>query len=245
MGRRTSPLAPCQIMNKCSVVHPGIVSYEPALELQRRVHQQVVDGARPDTLLLMEHPHVYTLGRRGDAADILVDAAHLAELGVEVHYADRGGQATYHGPGQLVGYPILDLRRWGGGPLRYVRALEETIVSTLAEFGVTAGSDQRPTGVWVGHAKIAAIGVKISRGVSLHGFALNVDPDLSYFEHIVPCGMPDARVTSMSVELGKPVTIDQVAPALTSQFGRVLGIEMVTERGGVATPIPVDTPSAG
>ena len=223
----------------------GLVGYQPALELQRRVHQQVADGERPDTLLLMEHPHVYTLGRRGEDADILVDSARLAELGAEVHHTDRGGQATYHGPGQLVGYPILDLRRWGGGPLRYVRALEEMIVSTLAQLGVAAGSEQRPTGVWVGTAKIAAIGVKISRGVSLHGFALNVDPDLSYFDHIVPCGMPDARVTSISGELGRTVSVDQVVPALTSQFGRVFGTELVQERAGVGAPIAVDTPSAG
>jgi len=232
-------------MNNCTVLRLGLVGYQPALDLQRRVHQQVADGARPDTLLLLEHPHVYTLGRRGASEDILVDTDHLAELGAEVHHTDRGGQATYHGPGQLVGYPILDLRRRGGGPLSYVRALEETIISTLAQLGVAAGGEQRPTGVWVGDAKIAAIGVKISRGVSLHGFALNVDPDLSYFEHIVPCGVPDARVTSMSDELGRTVSVDQVASALTRQFGRVFGMEMVQDRAGVGTPGAVDTPSAG
>ena len=232
-------------MHTCTVHRLGLVGYQPALELQRRVHQQVADGARPDTLLLMEHPHVYTLGRRGEAADILVDAAQLEVLGAEVHHTDRGGQATYHGPGQLVGYPILDLRRRGGGPLRYIRALEETIISTLAQLGLVAGSDQKPTGVWVGHAKIAAMGVKISRGVSLHGFALNVDPDLSYFDHIVPCGMPDAGVTSLSAELGRPVSVDQVVPALTSQFRRVFGMEMVQERVCVGKPVAVDTPSAG
>jgi lipoate-protein ligase B len=220
------------------------MGYQSALELQRRVHQEVADGARPDTLLLMEHPHVYTLGRRGEASDILVDAVRLAEIGAEVHYTDRGGQVTYHGPGQLVGYPILNLRRRGGGPLRYVRALEETISGTLARLGLAAGGDGRPTGVWVGHAKIAAIGVKISRGVSLHGFALNVDTDLSYFDHIVPCGMPDSRVTSVSAELGRPVSIDQVVPTLTSQFGRVFGMGMVLEPAGVATSA-VDTPTAG
>jgi lipoate-protein ligase B len=144
-----------------------------------------------------------------------------------------------------VGYPILNLRRRGGGPLSYVRALEETIIRTLAQLGLVAGSDQRPTGVWVGQAKIAAIGVKISRGVSLHGFALNVDPDLSYFDHIVPCGMPDARVTSVSRELGSPVSVDQVATVLTLQFGRVFRMEIVQERDGVAAPIAVDTASTG
>ncbi len=227
--------------DKCIVALPGLLGYEPALNLQRQVHRQVADGERPDTLLLLEHPHVYTLGRRGEAADIFVDSEELERLGAQVHHTDRGGQVTYHGPGQLVGYPILDLRRWGGGPLAYVRALEATIVGTLGQFGVVAGSEERPTGVWVGDAKIAAIGVKISRGVSMHGFALNVDPDLSYFDHIVPCGMPDAKVTSVSRELGSTVSIDRVVSVLTQEFGREFGMRMVQRRDAVAAPGVVDT----
>ena len=139
---------------------------------------------------------------------------------------DRGGEVTYHGPGQLVGYPIVNLREWGGGPLRFVRALEEVLVATLAEFEIGAETDQRPTGVWVGDSKIAAIGVKVSRGVTTHGFALNVSPDLSYFEHIVPCGMPGLRVTSMSSLQPDVADVQRVIPVLASHFGQVLGCSM-------------------
>ena len=153
-------------MDRCVVLSLGEMPYVPAWDLQKDLHRRVADGVLPNLLLLLEHPHVYTLGRRGEAADILVDAARLTALGAEVHHTDLGGQATYHGPGQLVGYPILDLRRWGGGPLRYVRALEETIISTIAQLGLVAGGEQKPTGVWVGHAKIAAIGAPL---LVLHG----------------------------------------------------------------------------
>ncbi len=177
-------------------------------------------------LLLLEHPHVYTLGRRGQEDDILIDAEMLESLGIEVHHTDRGGEVTYHGPGQLVGYPILNLRRWGGGPLKYVRALERTLIETLAVYGIQAVSEGRPTGVWVEERKIAAIGVKVSRRVTTHGFALNVCPDLSYFDHIVPCGMPDRRATSLSVELGRTVSVSDVAAVAVERFGAVFGLRM-------------------
>ena len=177
-------------------------------------------------LLLLEHPHVYTLGRRGQEDDILIDADALESLGIEMHHTDRGGEVTYHGPGQLVGYPILNLRRWGGGPLKYVRALERTLIETLAVYGIQAESEGHPTGVWVEDRKIAAIGVKVSRRVTTHGFALNVCPDLSYFDHIVPCGMPDSRVTSLTQELGRTVTVSDVVPVLLERFGSVFGLRM-------------------
>ena len=180
----------------------------------------------PNLILLLEHPHVYTLGKRGDSSDILASPEKLKELGVEVHRIDRGGEVTYHGPGQLVGYPIVNLRRWGGGPLKYVQTLESVIIATLAEFGVQAESENRPTGVWAGDAKIAAIGVKVSRGVTMHGFALNVSPDLSYFDHIVPCGMPEGRVTSMASALSNDIDVQQVLPALVRHFGRAFGWAM-------------------
>ena len=204
----------------------GLVPYGEAWELQRRLHGDVAEGRRPDTLLLLEHPHVYTLGRRGREEDILIDGDALRSLGVETHHTDRGGEVTYHGPGQLVGYPILNLRRWGGGPLKYVRSLERVLIETLAEFGVHAESEGHPTGVWVGDRKIAAIGVKVSRRVTTHGFALNICPDLSYFDHIVPCGMPDAGVTSLSVELGRTVAVNDVVPVLVERFGAVFGIRV-------------------
>lgn len=214
------------IKNQAVASWLGRVPYMEAWDIQLRLHKEVAEGVRPDTLLLVEHPHVYTLGRRGQESDILIDTAELAGLGVEVHHTDRGGEVTYHGPGQLVGYPILNLRRWGGGPLKYVRALERVLIETLAEFGVRAESEGHPTGVWVGDRKIAAIGVKVSRRVTTHGFALNVCPDLSYFDHIIPCGMPDAGVTSLSIEVGRTVTVSEVVPVLVERFGSAFGLRM-------------------
>ena len=228
-------------MNGCLAVPLGSVAYLRAWEIQRQLHQQVAGRRLPNLLLLLEHPHVYTVGRRGKASDILADAQTLADLGVEVHRIDRGGEVTYHGPGQLVGYPIVNLRAWGGGPLRYVRALEKTLTATLGEFGIEATSEDRPTGVWVGDAKIAAIGVKVSRGVTTHGFALNVSPDLAFFDHIVPCGMPEARVTSMSRLLSTDVEVGRVIPVLARHFGQTFGWAMAQatlEELGRATAIP-------
>ena len=174
-------------------VHLGVVPYAHALDLQQRLHAEVAAGDRPDTLILLEHPHVYTLGRRGIVDDILASDDELKRLGIEVYHTDRGGEVTYHGPGQLVGYPIMNLRRWGGGPLKYVRSLESTIIAALSEFDIQSQSEGHPTGVWVEDRKIAAIGVKVGRRVTTHGFAINVSADLSYFDRIVPCGMPDIR----------------------------------------------------
>ena len=190
-------------MSTCLAIPLGLLDYQAAYDLQRRLHAQVVAGELPDLLLLLEHPHVYTLGRRGQQSHILASDEALTQLGVETHFTDRGGETTYHGPGQLVGYPIVNLRRWGGGVRKYVETLEQVLIGTLSEFGITAHSEGKPTGVWVGDAKIAAIGVRVSRSVTMHGFALNVCPDLSFFDHIVPCGMPGARVTSMAQELGQ------------------------------------------
>ena len=211
-------------LDACLVASLGRIDYIEALRFQTRLHSQVVAGALPDVLLLLEHPHVYTLGRRGAMSDILATPQQLADLGVHVHSTDRGGEVTYHGPGQLVGYPIIDLKRWGGGPLRYVRALEEVLTATLADFGVAAGRDERPTGVWVGDAKIAAIGVKVSRGSTTHGFALNVDPNLGLFDHIVPCGMPGGKVTSIAALRPGVATVEAVVPVVTGHFGRVFGL---------------------
>ena len=211
---------------RCSVVFLGTVGYARAWSLQRSIHSQVANGLLPNTLMLLEHPHTYTLGRRGKDNDILASPETLERLGAEVHHVDRGGEVTYHGPGQIVGYPIVDLRSWGGGPLRYVSTLEHTVIATLAELGIDTLSDDRPTGVWVDDAKIAAVGVKIGRGVTMHGFALNVNPDLSYFDHIVPCGMPGGKVTSISSLLGKVVTADHVAPVLARHFGHAFGWTM-------------------
>ena len=210
----------------CIAKYLGLVPYQEAWDLQVSIHTQVAERNSPNSLLLLEHPHVYTLGRRGQTSDILADESLLEKLGAEVHHVDRGGEVTYHGPGQLVGYPIVNLRKWRGGPLKFVQALEQTLISALAEYGIEAESEDRPTGVWVGNAKVAAIGVRVSQGVSMHGFALNVSPDLSYFKHIVPCGLPDADVTSMAQQLERVPEVGDVAEVVTRCFGEAFGMRM-------------------
>ena len=185
----------------CQVVSLGTVEYRHAWKLQTDLVAAVHDGLQPNTLLLLEHPHVYTRGRLSKPEHISLTTQQLAEQGIDVVETDRGGQVTYHGPGQLVAYPIVNLRDWGG-PLKYVRTLEQVIISSLADFGINAGVEPGLTGVWVDNAKIAAIGVKISRGIAHHGFAININPDLSKFAQIVPCGITDRRVTSMAQVLG-------------------------------------------
>lgn len=217
-------------MKPLKVVNAGTVPYGIASEWQRRLHQSRVEGGIPDLLLLLEHPHVYTLGRRFKREHLVVDEKLLAERGIEVHEADRGGSITYHGPGQLVGYPILDLRRGGGGhpteqppdAIKYLRQLEEAIIRTVRTFGVIATRREERTGVWVGNSKLAAIGVNVSRGVSKHGFAINVSPDLSYFEGMIPCGMPDARAASLEELLGQAPSVANVANSISTNLARVL-----------------------
>ncbi len=207
----------------------GLTDYPDALALQQRLHARVADGALEGVLMLLEHPHVYTLGRRGPDEHILAPPAELDRLSAQVYRTNRGGEATYHGPGQLVGYPILNLRSWGSGPLEYVRTLERTISATLADFGIAAESEGRPTGVWTDGAKIAAIGVRVSRGVTTHGFALNVSPDLSYFDHVIPCGIEGCRVTSMAAE-GAAADVDAVASRLAGRFRQSFGISLAPAR---------------
>ena len=228
-------------MNTCRVLPLEVMDYRAAYELQRRLHAQVVAGELPDLLLLLQHPHVYTLGRRGKQSDVLASSDMLKRLNAETHITDRGGETTYHGPGQLVGYPIVNLRRWGGGVRDYVETLERTLVVALSEYGIHAHTDGKPTGVWVDDAKIAAIGVRVSRHVTMHGFALNVSPDLSYFDHIVPCGMPGAQVTSMARELRREVDVSDVLPVVARVFGKKFGLAIewssldATERAAAET----------
>lgn len=190
--------------------------------MQASLHARRVAGEIGDTLLLLEHPHVYTIGRRGAHDDVLWDAELLGSRGVEVVETDRGGQVTYHGPGQLVGYPIVDLGA-GADLVKYVRRLEDVMTGTLVRFGIAATGDPDHTGAWVADAKIGAIGVRVARGVTKHGFALNVSTDLSYFAGIVPCGITDKSVTSMAVELGWRPSVQEVATIVEHQFGATFG----------------------
>ncbi|MCL5108844.1 MAG: lipoyl(octanoyl) transferase LipB [Chloroflexi bacterium] len=227
----------------CELRRLGLVRYKVAWDRQAELVRARKAGEIPDQLLLLEHPHVYTLGRRGETAHILLDAQGLAERGIEVFEVDRGGDVTYHGPGQLVGYPIVDLRRQGVDAHRYVRGLEETLIQALAEYGVAAGRNPGYTGVWLGEEKIAAIGVRISGGVTSHGFALNVNTDLSYFAGIVPCGIVGKGVTSLARVLGRPVPLGEVAAAVARRFAAVFELEIV-EAGALTVPSPKGSPGA-
>ncbi len=184
-------------------MRPGETPYSRALELQRRIHAERADGLREDTLLLLTHPPVVTLGRGSDPAHLLLSLEDYHQRGIEIVETDRGGDVTWHGPGQLIGYPILDLRSRGLGPREFLRRLEQSLILLLGSFGIESGRVPGLTGVWVGEEKIAAMGIRISRGVSQHGFALNVTTDPREFDLIVPCGIRDRGVTSMALVLGK------------------------------------------
>ncbi len=209
----------------CRVIDLGVQDYLPVWELQKQLAQQVHDGDAADTLLLVEHPPTITMGRLGGRDQVLADDDLLSRLNVPLYEVDRGGQVTFHGPGQLVMYPIVNLReRWG--PVKYVRTLEQVMVSCLSDFGVGAQTVEGITGVWAGDSKIGAIGVKISRGVAYHGCSLNVNTDLSWYDHIIPCGLEDQPVTSMAYLLGHEVDMEMVAYSMTYHFGRMMGFRM-------------------
>lgn len=203
----------------CRIIKAGLVDYREAWDWQVRIADGVRDGSQPETLLLLEHPHTYTRGRLAPDSDLLLDEPTLAARGISVVETDRGGLITYHGPGQLVAYPIIRLRG-RGGPHWYVRTLEQVIISVLAEFGLEATTVEGRTGVWTADSqrKIAAIGVKIAGGVAYHGFAINVDPDLAMFDGIVPCGITDRAVTSMAAELDATMDTGTVADCVARRF---------------------------
>lgn len=205
----------------CRVLDLGKRGFEETLALQRRFVAERQRDLAPDTLVFVEHPPTYTLGRGGDAKHLLADEDELKRLGARVVATDRGGDVTFHGPGQIVGYPILDLRRWHQDVHRYLRAIEETLLIALAELGVTARREPGLTGVWHERGKLAAIGVRVSRWVTSHGFALNVSTDLRYFNHIVPCGIVGRDVSSMEDVLRQPVAADGVKTAIVFAFATV------------------------
>ena len=208
-----------------TLLRPGTVRYQDAWQLQQRAAEAVRDGAAP-ALILLEHPPVYTLGVRGRDENLLLPLDAYAARGADVQRTDRGGDVTFHGPGQLVGYPILDLRRYGEGPVWYVRSIEAMLIDVLARFGVVADRSPGRPGVWVGEEKIAAIGVRVSRGVTTHGFALNVNTDLSWFRNIVPCGLPTAGVTSMQALTGETFAMRDVEAEAIDAFERQFGAEL-------------------
>lgn len=197
--------------------------YAEALALQRALVEDRKAGRIPDTLLLLQHPPVITLGVKGDGgrSHVLATPERLAALGIELHETGRGGDVTYHGPGQVVGYPILDLKPDRCDVHRYVRDVEEVMIRTCADYGVTAGRIQGLTGTWVGHEKIGAIGIRISRWVTSHGFAFNVNTNLDHFNLIVPCGIADHGVTSLERATGRSIPIEDVEHALADHFSAI------------------------
>ncbi|MDX1691539.1 MAG: lipoyl(octanoyl) transferase LipB, partial [Acidimicrobiia bacterium] len=210
-------------MSRLRVRWLGRLPYEEAWDLQRALHEGRVAGRHDDDyLLLLEHPHVYTVGRFGDGSNLQVSEEFVASLGAELHHVDRGGDITYHGPGQLVGYPIVHL---GDKPdvVRHVRKMEEVLIAALADLGIEAWAEDGFTGVWTRLGKVAAIGVKTSRRVTMHGFAINCTTDLSYFGHINPCGITDRAVTSVSDLAGRRVSIEEMVELVVPHFARVFG----------------------
>jgi lipoyl(octanoyl) transferase len=247
------------MMTKCVVRRLGVVPYKAAWRLQEELAGRIASGELDPTLLLLEHPHVYTFGRRGQAKNLIWDDAELRRRGIGVHWVDRGGDVTYHGPGQLVGYPLLPLSTQDlhvdpeGSTARipqadyvgYVRKLEEVLILALHRLGVSAQRVKGMTGVWVqapgstpqplpttlqpaGLAKIAAIGVKVDvRGITRHGFALNVDPEMSYWQGIIACGLDGAAVTSLAALLPEPPTMTQASQRVAQAFGEVFNLQLI------------------
>lgn len=235
------------MQNKTTYVkHLGLIDYERSLEKQKEVFQNTVDiklrnrkeGLNDPTsnfLLYCEHPHVYTLGKSGDKENLLLNNSELIQKNATFHEIGRGGDITYHGPGQVVGYPILDLDNFFTDIHKYLRLLEESIILTLAEYGLDAGRIDGLTGVWIDYQKqvhprkICAFGVRASRWVTMHGFALNINPDLSYFKNIVPCGISDKAVTSLEQEIGRKTDLREVEDKISKHLASLFEMELVEE----------------
>jgi lipoyl(octanoyl) transferase len=218
------------MQNKGLVVRLGLRPYREVWDLQKRVMSWMREGRIPHTVLLVEHPPVYTIGRSGSPSNMLLSESARADVGAEFIRVDRGGDITFHGPGQLVCYPILDLSAWRWGAVDYVRALEQLLIELAGTYGVRAERVPGRVGVWTSAGKVAAIGVRISRGVTSHGFALNVTTDLSYFGSIIPCGISDAPVTSLEQLTGLNLSLAAVEDRLISGFGQRfdLGLQELT-----------------
>ena len=215
-----------RILTYCNL---GITDYKEAWDLQRLIFNQVVSGESLDTFILLEHPNTYTLGKIADKKNLIGSSKYLGENNISVYEIDRGGDITYHGPGQIVGYPIINLENWKKDTHKYLRALEEVIILTCKNYGLDAIRNPKYTGVWIGDKKIAAIAIKISRWVTMHGFAFNVNTDLSLYNGIVPCGIKDKEVTSLQKGLNREINISEVKVALLENFKLVFNYESVKE----------------
>jgi lipoate-protein ligase B len=209
------------------IIDLGLIDYKEAWDLQRDLWSRRVKGELPDLLLFLEHPHVITLGRRGSRSYLIASQEVLDAMAIPVYHVERGGDVTYHGPGQLVVYPVLDLKGYGYRLIRYVDQLEEVILRTLKDFGIEGKKDSLNRGVWVSGEKIASLGVTIRRWVSFHGLALNYKTDLSYFDLIHPCGLVGKKMTSMEKILGEKVPREDVVARIIFHFGGIFGGEWI------------------
>jgi lipoyl(octanoyl) transferase len=223
----------------CQMYDLGVIEYGTAFDLQKKAIRKMLAGELGNTVLLLEHPPVYTIGRAGGEHNVLINAEQRAELGITLFDVDRGGDVTYHGPGQLVGYPILHLEPWKNDVRKYVRMLEEVIIKLLAEFGIQAGRKEGLTGTWVGNEKICAIGVKANRDtahkgfITSHGFAFNIQPELSHFGYIVPCGITEYGVTSMAKLLGKSFDMVEIKLRWAAAFQEVFDVSVEWPRDSI------------
>lgn len=234
--------------NQIHVVRTGRLDYLKSWRLQQRLASARRHGHVPDLLLLTEHPPTYTIGRRGTRNNLLIDDNTLRDVDAVCYEVDRGGDITFHGPGQLVVYCIIDLGLTQRSVRRYVENLETVVIQSLSYYGLNATIDPAYPGVWLGRDKIAAIGISIHHGVTYHGFALNVDPELRYFGYMIPCGIPDRGATSIKQETGRRVDVDEVADLVTERFAEVFGVSVVEDlditalkqAAEIDDPVPVD-----
>ncbi|MGK9476151.1 lipoyl(octanoyl) transferase LipB [Melioribacter sp. OK-6-Me] len=199
----------------------GFIDYDEAWELQKRIFNQRYAGKTGDTFFLLEHPHTYTLGKVASRSNLLLTDEQLTKRGIKVYDIDRGGDITYHGPGQIVGYPIIDLKEWKEDTHAYLRNLEQLIINVCKKHGLDAGRKEGLTGVWIEDRKIAAIGIKVSRWITMHGFAFNINTDLSLFDGIIPCGIRDKEVTSLEKETGRTHDINSIKKELVEEFVKI------------------------
>ncbi|HCY77363.1 MAG TPA: lipoyl(octanoyl) transferase [Ignavibacteriales bacterium] len=212
MNKETRKLVYCDL---------GLIDYKEAWDIQKFVHQYRVENKIDDVFFLLEHPHTYTLGKTGDKENLVGDEKYLRDNKISVYDIDRGGDITYHGPGQIVGYPIINLTNWQQDTHKYLRALEEIIIRVCSEYRLNGSRVEKYTGVWIENRKICAIGIKVSRWITMHGFAFNVNTDLKLFNGIIPCGISDKDVTSLNRELKKEINLSEVKERILHHFSEL------------------------
>lgn len=224
------PMENQSISRELIVCNLGLIDYKEAWDLQLKFHEKRRLNQISDLLFLCEHPNTYTLGKVAEKKNLLYNEEKLAQKGINVFEIDRGGDITYHGPGQIVGYAIINLENWKKDTHLYLRALEETLIETCHSFGIVSGRNSAFTGVWIDNRKICAIGIKVSRWVTMHGFAFNVNTDLELFDGIIPCGIQDKRVTSLKAELNKEIDFLKTQEIIIEKFSNLFSYDNVYQK---------------